>query len=122
MHLEPVTDREAWDQFVSDHPFGHPLQLWGWGEAKRGSGWEPIRLALSGDGSWLAGAEVLLWRIPKLGREIAYVPRGPIAEPGSEVAKKFLRELARWARERKVLYLRVEPAWTKGSLGNGWIK
>jgi len=121
MSLQEVSDRNQWDTYVADSPYGHPLQLWGWGEAKRGSGWQAVRLALVKDSQWQAAAQVLVWRIPKLGRELAYMPRGPMADSGSEAAQQILAELTTWAKERNVLYLRVEPAWVGGNLGAGWI-
>lgn len=122
MNLKTVTDRTAWDHYVGGHPFGHPLQLWGWGEAKRGSGWEPVRLALEENGEWAGAVQVLLWRIPKLGREIAYIPRGPVVDPETPESTRLLAEVAHWAKERKVVYLRIEPAWHKAALGKGWKK
>lgn len=119
MNLREVTDRHAWDAFVNEHSWGHPLQLWGWGEAKRSTNWTPYRLILDHEGK-KAGAQVLLWPIPKLGRFIAYVPRGPVVEPA--LAEKLLAELVVWAKAHKALYLRVEPAWIEAELPNGWRK
>ena len=57
MQLMEVTDRADWDRFVAENAWGHPLQLWGWGEAKRTGDWTPHRLALKGDdGQWEAVA------------------------------------------------------------------
>ena len=121
--LQVQTDRATWDGYVGSQQWGHPLQLWGWGEAKSGNGWSAHRLALVNEaGEWQAAAQVLLWPIPKLGRFIAYVPRGPVAEPGSSEARKVLNALAKWAREHQALYLRIEPAWKSGKPGKGWVK
>ncbi|MBW4061205.1 peptidoglycan bridge formation glycyltransferase FemA/FemB family protein [Candidatus Saccharibacteria bacterium] len=117
MKLIEVTDIAAWNGFVNAHTWGHPLQLWGWGEAKRLNGWSPHRLMRS-DGT--VGAQVLLWPIPKTGRFIAYVPRGPICNPDTNAA--LLEALVSWAREHKALYLRVEPAWKVASFPSGWKK
>jgi lipid II:glycine glycyltransferase (peptidoglycan interpeptide bridge formation enzyme) len=75
-------------------------------------------LALEEDGQWSGAAEVLLWPIPKLGRFIAYVPRGPVVDPAKSA--KLLEALAQWAKAHQVLYLRVEPAWIKARFGKGW--
>lgn len=95
------------------------MQLWGWGETKRLNGWEPYRLMLEGADT---GAQILLWKIPRMERCIAYVPRGPVVEPGSEVARELLQGLGEWARDKRALYVRIEPAWTTGKLGKGWVK
>jgi lipid II:glycine glycyltransferase (peptidoglycan interpeptide bridge formation enzyme) len=121
MKLVEIADREAWDAWVDASVWGHPLQLWGWGETKR-PGWTPHRLALVDGERWVAVAQVLLWRIPKLGRVIAYVPRGPVGEPGSAAVNELLDELTAWAREHKALYVRVEPAWREAKLPGDWVR
>jgi peptidoglycan pentaglycine glycine transferase (the first glycine) len=120
MQLIEVTDQSAWDPYVSRHAWGHPLQLWGWGEAKRSNGWTPHRLALQAGMEWSAAAQVLLWPIPHTGRFIAYIPRGPVTDPTNPAAAMLLREIVTWAKRRRVLYVRVEPAWAEGKLPRGW--
>jgi peptidoglycan pentaglycine glycine transferase (the first glycine) len=120
MSLREVTDRAEWDSFVSTHPWGHPLQLWGWGEAKRSNKWLPTRLILESDGRPMAGAQVLLWPIPRLGRYIAYIPRGPVADPFTGEGIHLLGEVIQWAKAHKALYVRVEPAWISASFPRGW--
>jgi peptidoglycan pentaglycine glycine transferase (the first glycine) len=121
MNLVEISDRLAWDDFVDGNVWGHPLQLWGWGEAKRPS-WTPHRLALIEGERWVGGAQVLLWPIPRMGKYIAYVPRGPVVDPGSVAAGKLLAALVNWARDNKALYLRVEPAWKQARFGQGWLQ
>ena len=118
--LVEITDAKAWDEYVAAHPAGHPLQLWGWGEAKRGNGWTPHRLALLDGDTWLAGVQVLVWQVPRLGSRIAYAPRGPVAAPGSSVALQLLQELEGWAKQQRVMYARVEPAWRQAERPVGW--
>jgi peptidoglycan pentaglycine glycine transferase (the first glycine) len=120
MKLVEIADRGAWDEFVGTDANGHPLQLWGWGETKRVNGWVPYRLALVDGEEWKAAVQVLLWPIPRTGRFLAYVPRGPVAEPGSAAAHHLLAGVAEWARAHRALYVRVEPAWITGKLGKGW--
>jgi peptidoglycan pentaglycine glycine transferase (the first glycine) len=115
MNLVEVTDQATWDNFVRTSRNGHPLQLWGWGEAKRLNNWQPLRL-LSEDGT--VGAQMLLWSIPKTGRTLAYIPRGPICEPQANAY--LLGELVKWAQRRRALYLRIEPSWTGATLPAGW--
>ena len=116
-----ITDSAAWDEYVTNSPFGHPLQLWGWGEVKSGNGWSAHRLALVGRDSWVGAVQILLWRIPKTGRVVAYVPRGPVVDPAGSGAGMLLNEVVVWAKARKAIYVRIEPAWTSAKLGPGWI-
>jgi len=121
MELAEITDQAAWDNYVAASPYGHPLQLWGWGETKRESNWQPTRLALVRDGNWVAAVQVLLWPIPRSGRFVAYVPRGPVAEAGSTVAHELMEQVAVWAKHQDAIYLRMEPAWEGEGLDwAGW--
>lgn len=122
--LTEITDATIWNEFVNGSGFGHPLQLWGWGESKRETGWTPYRLALTDPAAAeeviVAGAEVLLWQIPRSRKFIAYVPRGPIVDPNSNEAGKLLEALVVWAKTQNALYLRIEPAWISAKLPKGW--
>ena len=121
MELVEITDKVVWDEFVAGSPWGHPLQLWGWGQTKLRNEWTPRRLALMDGGRIAAGVQVLLWRLPKLSYWIVYAPRGPVVEPGSELAERLLEALTSWARANNGLYVRIEPAWTSDA-PNGWVK
>ncbi len=120
MKLVEISDRTIWDGFVTGSPWGHPLQLWGWGETKRSGDWTPYRLAMMVDHKIVAGVQVLLWRLPSLSYWIVYAPRGPVVEPESEQAGELLEALTDWARENNGLYVRIEPAWRSGVPG-GWV-
>lgn len=78
-----VDDPQAWDVLV-DSLDGHPLQLWGWGEAKaHGGSWTPYRFKVeSPERKVLGGAQVLVRKLPFPFRQVAYVPRGPFAGEG----------------------------------------
>ncbi|HEY6736230.1 MAG TPA: peptidoglycan bridge formation glycyltransferase FemA/FemB family protein [Candidatus Saccharimonadia bacterium] len=117
MELVEITDQAAWDAYVSESPWGHPLQLWGWGETKRENHWRPVRLAGVRNGQWQAVAQVLLWPIPRTQWLVAYVPRGPVAEPEAAVAQEFMELVAAWAKEHRVIYVRIEPGWRLPALG-----
>jgi peptidoglycan pentaglycine glycine transferase (the first glycine) len=118
--LNEITDQSAWDELVSNHPWGHPLQLWGWGEAKRANGWMVHRLALTQGDDVIAAAQILLWHIPRTNYNIAYIPRGPIVDPDSPERDALLLYLADWSRDHEALYLRIEPAWKNVALPNSW--
>ena len=121
MEITAITDRTAWDEFVTASPWGHPLQLWGWGETKASGNWTPYRLALLEDGKIVAGVQLLLWKLPKINKFIVYAPRGPVSEPGSKLTDILLEEVVKWARAHGGLYVRIEPAWASGAPA-GWKK
>ncbi len=121
MKLVEITDRTQWDSYVGSHPWGHPLQLWGWGETKRENAWVPYRLALVDGERWVGAVQVVLWRLPRLNYWIVYAPRGPVAEPGGSVAKLTCELLVEWASRNNGLYVRIDPSWREGA-PRGWVK
>ncbi len=108
-----VTD---WDTFVLQHPLGHLLQLSAWGNLKASAGWTVQRIAVvgptpdasqSGQLVLLAGVQVLFRT--RYGVSVAYVPRGPLFAGDASIDDLLLAALARAARRRWSVFLRVEP-------------
>jgi lipid II:glycine glycyltransferase (peptidoglycan interpeptide bridge formation enzyme) len=110
-------EREAWNAAVTSAPRADLLQSWEWGEFKRLSGWEPLRvLALDGDQP-VAGAQLLSRRV--MGVPSLYAPRGPWwMEDARGVAG--LEALIAWLRRRRPAgapFVRIDPPVTEaGSL------
>jgi hypothetical protein len=76
-----VTDAAAWNTFVESAPYHAFPQLWEWGRVREMGGWRPVRLAIGPDRDHpVAGAQLLLRRLPVVGWHLAYVPRGPIGD------------------------------------------
>ena len=74
-----VTDPAAWNAFVEAAPYHAFPQLWEWGEVRAQGGWRPVRLAIGrSEDEPVAGAQLLLRRLPVVGWQLAYVPRGPV--------------------------------------------
>ncbi len=71
MQLVEITDQTIWDNFVSTSPFGHPLQLWAWGEVKKKNGWEPLRLGVQVGDHLEVAIQILFWNIPKTKMKLA---------------------------------------------------
>ena len=95
----PILTRSEWDDFLSLYPDVHLLQTSAWGELKSAFGWEPVRFS-QGE----CGAQVLFRKLP-LGFTVAYIPKGPVGKGW----KKFWPELDRVCRQRKAIFLKVEP-------------
>ncbi|HEY3993408.1 MAG TPA: peptidoglycan bridge formation glycyltransferase FemA/FemB family protein [Ktedonobacteraceae bacterium] len=116
----PSSQQAEWDTFVEEHPQGHFLQSWGWGELKRGANWQPLRLALYArrEDTIVAAAQVLrktaLHLPPRLGH-LAYLPKGPVLDwtaltaNGTPLAQLFLLKLRAYLRGQGALALQVEP-------------
>ncbi|ADU50646.1 Methicillin resistance protein [Thermaerobacter marianensis DSM 12885] len=109
--VEPAgpQDREAYDRAVAGCGKPHFMQLWGWGEVKRATGWEPLRF-LARDGNGARGAmTVLARRLPGLGT-VFYAPTGPAVDYADrEAVRALLGAAAEEARRHRAFVLRVDP-------------
>ena len=96
----------GWDDVAARSPWGHVLQSSTWAAVRERQGWraeylrigEPLPVAL------------VLWKDALAGQRIAYVPRGPIVAPGDSAGLlRALTRLADLARERRAVFLKVDP-------------
>jgi peptidoglycan pentaglycine glycine transferase (the first glycine) len=100
---------ETWDHFVAEHPGGHLLQTSPWGALKSQFGWTAERVALSRDGTLLAGAQILYRRLPGLGR-LAYIPKGPLVGwHDEEQVSALFAALDQTVRSQGAIALTIEP-------------
>jgi len=106
-----VTDAAAWNAFVEAAPYHAFPQLWEWGEVRAMGGWRPVRLAVGPSQERpVAGAQLLLRRMPVLGWHLAYVPRGPIGDlddPG--VRDALVAGLRALGNVEKIATVRADP-------------
>ncbi|HEX2863711.1 MAG TPA: peptidoglycan bridge formation glycyltransferase FemA/FemB family protein [Deinococcales bacterium] len=103
---DPVGSAAEWDALVSSLPFMSALQGWGWGEAKRLTGWTPHRLAISKGGVLIAAAQVLRRDLAP-GVSTLLCPRGPALRSLGDLPYAG-QAVRRWARASDVA-LKVEP-------------
>ena len=107
--------REQWDQFVSEHPGGHLLQSWGWGELKASVGWHPLRLALwdTQQQRMVATAQVLRRggaHVPLWAGHLAYIPKGPVLDWSQPwLCDALFTQLHSLLRRQGALAVRMEP-------------
>src|SRR6266571_1278651 len=111
----PAAQWKQWDQFVNEHPRGHFLQSWGWGELKANGGWYPLRLALMDEQQQqiVAAAQVLCRtpaHLPLWTGHLAYIPKGPVIDWSQpQLCQAFFTQLNAYLRQRGALALRMEP-------------
>ncbi len=106
---QTVVNRVAWDAFVANHPAGHLLQSWAWGDLKARFGWRVVRLALVENGRILAGAQALI-RAVGPAFSLAYVPKGPVLDWADRVqSNALLAGLHRFCRSQRSIFLKIEP-------------
>jgi lipid II:glycine glycyltransferase (peptidoglycan interpeptide bridge formation enzyme) len=103
--IHTTDDPLAWDALVAQMPYSSPLQGWGWGEVKRRSGWQPLRLAFVRDGQPIAAAQILRRKGGGLG--LLYCPRGPALRDLADL-DDIAQALRRWAG-RSDVSIKIEP-------------
>jgi lipid II:glycine glycyltransferase (peptidoglycan interpeptide bridge formation enzyme) len=107
--VENFTDADEWDAFVATAPAGHFFQSWDWGELQRGLGGRPHRIAAVSGGRLAGCVQVLVFSGQ---RKFAYVPRGPVADPGDgRIAETLLDAAIRLSAREETFLLRIEPQW-----------
>lgn len=105
-----VEDQATWNGFVEAAPYATFTQLWEWGELKASSGWQPLRLCVGEPGNPRAGVQLLLRRVPVIGRRLAYAPRGPIGElDDPAVRERLMQALRDLGREERLATVRADP-------------
>ncbi len=111
--LRAVEQPEQWDQFVTEHPDGHLLQSWGWGELKASAGWSPLRLALWDTEQIVAAAQVLrrtATHLPLWAGHLAYIPKGPLVDWSQPLlCQAFFSQLHALLRRQGAFALWMEP-------------
>ena len=106
-----VTDADAWNAFVETAPYHAFPQLWEWGEVRAMGGWRPLRLAIGpSQDRPIAGAQLLLRKMPLMGWHLAYVPRGPIGQLDDPAVRAQLGAALRaLGRSERIATVRADP-------------
>jgi len=103
-------DEPAWDAFLESTPGGHHVQTSLWAQVKATLGWEPVRLLVTRDEQIVAGAQILLRRLPLVGT-IGFISKGPVVGPADPALAEFVvQAVQRVARDRGIRHLTVQPA------------
>lgn len=91
-------DRARYDAAVAASPLADVMQSWAWGEVKRATGWQALRLLVT-DGDAVRGACSILRKgeVPGI-PPLLYAPRGPVLDPGdADATRALLAEIRRRA-------------------------
>lgn len=106
-----VHDAAAWNAFVEAAPYHAFPQLWEWGELRVAGGWQPIRLAVGPSRDEpVAGVQLLLRRMPLVGWQLAYAPRGPIGRLDDPVVRHgLIAALRALGRVERIATVRADP-------------
>lgn len=105
-------DRDKWDRLVRRAPAFSLMQTFEWGEFKQTQGWHPYRLAVLRGREYVAGGQMLIRPLLRGLFSVAYVPRGPLAEPDdTHVLEALFSAMHRLACQQRAVFLKVEPPW-----------
>jgi len=108
-NTQTTLNRKTWDAFVSEHPMGHLLQTWAWGELKARFGWRVIRLAVVVDGRISSGTQILFRPVASK-FSLAYVPKGPLVDWSDRAQiRTLLDAVHRVCHSQRSVFLKIEP-------------
>jgi lipid II:glycine glycyltransferase (peptidoglycan interpeptide bridge formation enzyme) len=108
--IEPIRQRERWDQSLLALPNAHVLQSWDWGEFKGRWGWQAHRLLWRMAGRPVAAAQLLRRRLPGTPWNFLYVSKGPVLDYGDgALVEQVLADLAAFARRNRALFIKIDP-------------
>jgi peptidoglycan pentaglycine glycine transferase (the first glycine) len=107
-------EKGYFNRFVMTAEKGHILQSWEWGNLKGKGAWQPYRLLVEteedGERKPVAAVSILARRIPVLGKQIFYAPRGPVGDLHNAELLDFLGgEIKKLAREKGAILLKLDP-------------
>jgi peptidoglycan pentaglycine glycine transferase (the first glycine) len=100
-------ENPSWDNFIAGIPGGHHEQTVPWAKVRSFDGWSSKRIILEQDGTIIAGAQILLRKMPFFG-SIGYISYGPCVHGNSlEIAEKLLQEIVHFTKVEKIGYLTI---------------
>ena len=103
--MERLADHRAWDDFVLTLPDAHHEQTSLWGNVRASTGWTVMRVLTEEGGAIIAGAQLLLRSVRRLGRW-AYITFGPcVAGDDPLVEQVLMAEIQNFLRLHGVFYL-----------------
>lgn len=103
--------KEKYEKFVKGHKKSHFLQSYAWGEfAKKEKHLTPHYVGLENEKGELVATSLLLEKKLPLGYCYLYAPRGYVIDfEDKELLSKFTEELKKYAKEKKALFIKIDP-------------
>jgi lipid II:glycine glycyltransferase (peptidoglycan interpeptide bridge formation enzyme) len=121
MQARIITDRQQWNEFVSNSVCCNITQSYEWGELAPHLDAEAMRVGVvDDDGQLRAAMLILVSRAPLLRRNYFYAPRGPVIDdPASPTLPVLLDFVRVAARKYGAFMLKVEPSVVDGD--TAWL-
>jgi lipid II:glycine glycyltransferase (peptidoglycan interpeptide bridge formation enzyme) len=108
-----VERREEWNALVRALPRVDFRQSWEWGAFRVSDGWGVVRAAVVAGQRALVAAQVLVRRVPGIGR-VLYVPRGPLLADDAESVPALADLMALLRRRIGGIFVRASPGVADG--------
>ena len=110
--MTPGDERlREWDDLVRSHPLADVTQLSAWARLRAQAGYRPVYVLVDQGGRLVGGAQILVRRVPGLGRA-GYVPYGPLvaaATDRSTAVEDMLADALTLLGRRSLRMLFVQP-------------
>lgn len=115
--IEKCDGKVQWDEFILEHN-GHPMQLWGWGDARSSLGWRVDRLFVVENDLQIGAAQLLIKKLPRPFNLCVYVPRGPVVV---ENERGVYEQIISYVKDTyHGVALLIEPEASAEPGGTGW--
>lgn len=101
IRLATSEDKNWWEKTVM-----HPLQTWAWGDFRQSMDIDTVRLVVKEKECW----QITFHSIPHTSYTIGYFPKGP------HPTKTMVRELTKIGREKRAIFIQLEPNVLKETL------
>lgn len=109
VQLSTGIEDPEWDAFLMASPCGHYPQSSLWAQAKSRLGFRVARFVLKKESAIIAGAQILIRRVPVLGR-VAYLPDGPVVPSGRlQLGRTLCERLRQFAKSERIRFVVVQP-------------
>lgn len=106
------TQRKEYEDFVRGHEHGNFMQSLKWPNAK--AGWEYEAIIIKDDDKIKGTALVLIKKIPVVGTNLLYCPRGPVCDyTDADTVNRITKEIAGLADKYKAYECIIDPFITR---------
>lgn len=96
---------DEWDNFVEFTAGGHFEQTSRWAQVKKEEGWESVRIIIRLNTAIVAGCQILLRRLPVVGKA-GYIPKGPLIQTDDSVlAQLVVRAIKDVLHEHRIVFV-----------------
>lgn len=115
--IERCDGKVQWDEFILEHN-GHPLQLWGWGDARATLGWQIDRIFIVEEDRQIGAAQLFVKKLTRPFGLCVYIPRGPLVVKNEAAVYEQVISYVKKAYHGVALI--VEPTSEGEPGGSGW--